>query len=301
MDSNSDITSFLDSAIEILCISLAEISGWAYTLCWGFSYYPQLFKNHSRKSVAGLSLDFMAYSLYGHICYLAFNGALYFHEPFIQFYQQKNQITTPPVQINDLMFSAHSVLSCTLLSLQCIFYDRGKQRVSLSCIMLLLATSILITIGFFKCNSEPPSLDWISFLNLLGMIKVVSSLIKYIPQAYLNYAQKSTHGISITSLILDFSGGVLSFGQVILLCINAGEWTEFVGQIASPKLGLSLVTLLFNSIQLYQHFILYSSDPYQEEVESSEKLDPQETSTSREEPKKMKRVAPRVQYTNYEI
>jgi cystinosin len=119
------------------------------------------------------------------------------------------------------------------------------------------------------CTAKPPSLDWLSFLNILGLIKVISSLIKYIPQAYLNYAQKSTHGTSISSLLLDFSGGILSLAQVLILCFIAGQWSEFVVQLTSPKLGLSLVTLLFNSIQLYQHYILY---PGNNEVEYKDQI-----------------------------
>ena len=45
-------------------------------------------------------------------------------------------------------------------------------------------------------------------------IKIVTSLIKYAPQAWLNYLQKSTEGYSVGNMLLDFTGSFFSLTQV---------------------------------------------------------------------------------------
>lgn len=50
----------------------------------------------------------------------------------------------------------------------------------------------------------------------MGIFKLVIILLKYIPQLYWNYVRKSTKGWSIWGVILDFSGGILSFSQMFL-------------------------------------------------------------------------------------
>lgn len=43
--------------------------GWLYTLSWSTSFYPQTILNHKRKSVSGLSIDFLYLNVLGFACY----------------------------------------------------------------------------------------------------------------------------------------------------------------------------------------------------------------------------------------
>jgi uncharacterized protein with PQ loop repeat len=44
--------------------------GWTYFLLWTISFYPQLISNFRRKSVEGLSLDFLAMNVVGAPAYV---------------------------------------------------------------------------------------------------------------------------------------------------------------------------------------------------------------------------------------
>ena len=50
----------------------------------------------------------------------------------------------------------------------------------------------------------------------MGYFKLAISNLKYLPQLYWNYVRKSTKGWSIFNIILDLTGGLLSFGQMFL-------------------------------------------------------------------------------------
>ena len=58
---------------------LSICTGWGFFLIWAISCYPQLFENYYRKSVVGLSFDFLALSFTGHICLGIFNMSLYYN------------------------------------------------------------------------------------------------------------------------------------------------------------------------------------------------------------------------------
>jgi hypothetical protein len=74
-------------------------------------------------------------------------------------------------------------------------------------------------------------------------------------QAYLNFKRKSTAGWSIGNILLDFTGGLLSFGQQFLDAINSGNWGVVFG---SPvKVGLGVVSVFFDIIFMIQHYGLY--------------------------------------------
>ncbi|KAJ2803921.1 hypothetical protein H4R20_002699, partial [Coemansia guatemalensis] len=81
-------------------------------------------------------------------------------------------------------------------------------------------------------------------------------MIKYIPQAWLNYHRKSTVGWSIHNIILDFTGGLLSFSQLILDAARSGNVAEAFGN--PVKLGLGLVSIAFDLLFMLQHYILYT-------------------------------------------
>lgn len=64
---------------------------------------------------------------------------------------------------------------------------------------------------------------WLDFLYALSYIKLAITLIKYVPQAVLNFRRKSTVGWSIENILLDFTGGMLSMLQMLLNAYNYGK------------------------------------------------------------------------------
>ena len=53
-------------------------------------------------------------------------------------------------------------------------------------------------------------------ISIMGYFKLSISFLKYLPQLYWNYQRKSTKGWSIANIILDLTGGLLSFAQMAL-------------------------------------------------------------------------------------
>lgn len=107
-------------------------------------------------------------------------------------------------------------------------FQRGEQRVS------TLARSILTV--FFLCVATliilafTDVVHWLDFLYACSYIKLCITLIKYMPQAFMNYRRKSTSGWSIGNVLLDFTGGWLSILQMLINAYNYGNsvvvWTQ---------------------------------------------------------------------------
>lgn len=84
---------------------------------------------------------------------------------------------------------------------------------------VILVTLIIASVGVWH---------WLDFLNSCSYIKLAITLIKYVPQAVMNYRRKSTAGWSIGNILLDFTGGSLSMLQMILNSYNYSENRLFV-------------------------------------------------------------------------
>ena len=46
---------------------------------------------------------------------------------------------------------------------------------------------------------------------MMGYAKAAITFVKYLPQVYLNWKRQSVDGFSIENVVLDFTGGSLSF------------------------------------------------------------------------------------------
>ena len=80
-------------------------------------------------------------------------------------------------------------------------------------------------------------------------------MFQYSPQVWLNFKRKSTAGFHIGGVLLDFGGGILSVLQMDIYCFIEHSNKQLTGNI--PKMALGLVTLLFNIILVWQHYVFY--------------------------------------------
>lgn len=97
-----------------------------------------------------------------------------------------------------------------------------------------------------------------SVFRMMGIMKVAISFVKYCPQVYLNWKRKSTEGWSLGNVILDFTGGLLSFIQIFVDTLNGESPDLFGSGLNLAKFLLGLLTIFFDSIFLFQHYILYN-------------------------------------------
>ena len=121
---------------------------------------------------------------------------------------------------------------------------------------LIIGSAIVLTfvslLGFFQVGSW----EALDAVYTIGFIKVLITVVKYIPQAHLNFQRKSTVGWSIHNILLDSAGGVLSLAQLFLDSALSGDLLG--GTFGNPmKMGLGVVTLGFDGIFIAQHFVWY--------------------------------------------
>ncbi|KAL5581279.1 hypothetical protein UlMin_013721 [Ulmus minor] len=231
-----------------------EVLGWIAFVSWSISFYPQLILNFRRKSVVGLNFDFVVLNLTKHSSYLIYNATLYFSQAVQKQYFQKYGFGEMiPVAANDVAFSSHAVLMTAITLIQMVIYERGGQTVSKISFTIVSVVWLVAGVCFFIAL---PTHSWLWLINIFNSIQVFMTVIKYIPQAFMNFKRKSTDGFSIGNILLDFSGGVANYAQMAVQSIDQNSWVNFYGNLG--KTLLSLISIFFDIIFMVQHFLLYS-------------------------------------------
>eukprot|EP01083_Nonionella_stella_P067959 180098_1 len=241
---------------------VCEVMGWVYFIAWSVSFYPQKITNFKRKAVIGMSFDYIGiYNFTGYVGYTIYTLATFVHEGGLS---NKNN----PVRINDITFAVHALILTVFGCVQILIYDRGSQKPSVFamilgsiCWVLALYNTVLSVLGDPAVAVMQPTIPWFgtfSTISFFGYINVAISFIKYIPQMYMNFKDKSTTGWSIYVVLLDFMGGSLSLLQQILSGFNTNDWSFVSDNI--PKLILGLEPVVFDMIFMFQHYVLYGDN-----------------------------------------
>ncbi|XP_037625125.1 cystinosin [Sebastes umbrosus] len=245
---------------------ISQVIGWIYFLAWSVSFYPQAWENCRRKSVVGLNFDFLALNLTGFIAYSVFNIGLFWVPYIKEEFLMKNPNGLNPVSANDVFFSLHAVLLCLVYISQAAVYERGGQKVSCTAWLLLAIGWTFALVSLFLAVAK--QISWLDYLYYFSYIKLAVTLIKYVPQAFMNYKNQSTEGWSIGNVLLDFTGGTLSILQMILQSYNNDEWTLIFGD--PTKFGLGLFSVVFDILFMTQHYCLYRQPRQYEAVAEQE-------------------------------
>ena len=189
--------------------------------------------------------------------------------------------TQNSVQSNDVAFAFHAFVLSLIQVGQIIYYQRKRRPVSstsssstlsslsslpslpsstntvdevmtrnillmihpttkyflLSCFLVCIIYAIFVIYNIHN-------IIFLDYLYMLSSIKLIITIIKYIPQVLLNYTRKSTVGWNIWNVLLDFSGGMLSLLQLILDAWSMNDFTAITGNWV--KFGLSFVSFFFD-------------------------------------------------------
>ncbi|XP_078050351.1 lysosomal cystine transporter cystinosin isoform X1 [Augochlora pura] len=235
---------------------ISNVVGWIYFLAWSVSFYPQIYSNYKRKSVVGLNFDYLSLNVVGFLLYSLFNCGLYWIPEIELEYFRRNPKGLNPVQVNDIFFSLHALFATVITIIQCVIYERGSQKVSITATVIHAVFAVFILISIIL--SAVSTLPWLDFLYYCSYVKLCITLIKYVPQAVYNYKRKSTVGWSIGNIFLDFTGGVLSMLQMILNAYNYDDWDSIFGD--PTKFGLGFFSVAFDIFFIIQHYVLYRLD-----------------------------------------
>ena len=222
---------------------LVMFLGVFYTVIWSSSFYFQFFLNIRVKHSDGYSLDYQLFNLIGFTYFSISN----FH------YLSQNDLSLDSLM--DLVFSVHALFITIVILIQTFYYPRYKNRVSYGTYVILLVTLLTsFSYQFFNLRffGGRASDLWI----YVGMSKALLSTIKYFYQIALNYDRKSTYGFSMWNVFFDIMGGSASLAQtLVVMHINSekilGDKTNL------PKICLSVVTIFFDFILIYQHYAHY--------------------------------------------
>lgn len=256
---------------------VSRILGWSYFLAWSASFYPQPISNYQRKSTLGLAIDFPTCNVLGFVCYTV-STAAFLYSPTIRSQYAYRYPDSPEttVRFNDFLFAAHGALLCVIIYTQFFpwiwGFKVGKRQTASKAVLGIFwgcIFGILITLGLVWTKGEggydPSRWAWLDVIYALGYVKLITVVIKYIPQVWVNYKRKSTTGWSIYPMLLDFSGGIMSFTQVMIDSLLQGSWDGITGN--PVKFGLGNITIVFDLIFFYQHYVLYRHAVKDEEEE----------------------------------
>ncbi|CAD8056111.1 unnamed protein product [Paramecium sonneborni] len=224
---------------------LSAIIGWTYFAVWSISFYPQIYENQKLKNVNGLSVDYVGLNITGYICLCIYSTAGFMDE----------SLNVGTIHIEDLAFAYHGLL-CTLIIIgQMIIFPLGDNKLSIQIIAILILLWTLTPIYFLLTETFDVwnvSVDYNAY-RIIGYDKLLISFIKYIPQVYWNYKRKKTIGWNIWVSLLDLTGGILSVVQTVM-----DQFIQDVHPEINPvKFSLGLLTIVFDSILIFQHYYLY--------------------------------------------
>ncbi|KAI3943053.1 hypothetical protein MKW92_022917 [Papaver armeniacum] len=208
------------------------VFGWISFASWGFSFYPQIILNFRTKSTH----------------HILSTTPLSTFSPVVQRqYHEKYGF--------DQLFSAHSVMLTTVAFYQVFIYERGTQKVARSSIAITAAVWVSAAVCSFVAW---PNQSWLWLISIFNAIQVTMTVIKYIPQVLLNCKRKSTEGWSTGYVFLDLLGGVTSYTQMVMQSIDqVCSLVNFYGNLG--KCLLSLVSIFYDLIFLFQRYVLYHS------------------------------------------
>jgi cystinosin len=236
---------------------ISSVIGWMYFNAWAVSFLPQLYLNFVRGCVIGQSFDYVFLNVLGFFCYSIYTTCFYFVHSVQEDYKVRygSDNTVDP---NDVGFAVYAFLCCVYNSYQIYRYDRGDQTAS-KYILIGIATAVVVMLIWLIIVVSGVRTEYVfntlDILYGLSVVKLGVSLIKYIPQVYLNYKRKCTVGWNIWNVLLDFTGGSLSVTQQLIDCGTTGRWNGIAGN--PVKFCLGSLSMIYDVIFMIQHFWLY--------------------------------------------
>ncbi|KAL8850688.1 MAG: hypothetical protein Q9221_004336 [Calogaya cf. arnoldii] len=238
------------------------------TTCWSLSFYPQPLLNFHRRSTAGTTPAFPFINTLGFISYFI-STTLFYASPLIrsQYAIRNPSAPNPTVRLNDVVFTVHAVLMSSLAWSQFApriwGFRQGPQEVgrtmkgiATGCILAIVLVILFVGVQTGGGGYDAERWAWIDVVYGISYIKLLITVIKYIPQVYTNWVCQSTVGWNIGQNMLDLVGAVLSVAQLVIdSFLDGGGWSGVLGN--PVKFALGNVTVVFDLIFVLQHYVWY--------------------------------------------
>ena len=212
----------------------------------------------------GTTPAFPTVNVLGFVSYLISTVCLYASPLIRHQYAIRNPVSPEPtVRFNDIAFALHAVV-LSAITWSMFFpriwgFEQGVWGVGrgISGIFVGCVLSIILLAAFVgsKGGYDASGWAWIDIIYAFGYVKLLVTVVKYIPQVWINYQRKSTVGWSIEQILMDLTGGVLSLAQLIIDSSLQADWSGVTGN--PMKFGLGNVSIFFDVIFMLQHYVFY--------------------------------------------
>ncbi len=121
----------------------------------------------------------------------------------------------------------------------------GFKSQPVSSITIGIVLVVFLLSGVYIACIKVYGFLWMDFLYLMASVKLVLTILTYLPQIILNHQRNSTDGWNIWNVIFDCLGGLFSMLQLIFDSIDLGDLKGgLYGNWA--KLLLGILTLGFD-------------------------------------------------------
>ncbi len=237
----------------------------------------------------------------GFIAYFVSTSSLYFSPLIRSQYAARNPVSPEPtVRANDVAFAAHAVLlsffTWTMFWKWAWGFEQGGSGrvprvilgIAAGCMIGVLWVMGLVWTKGRDAGRDPTSWAWIDVVctsildnpsNKLttppnpqvyatGYVKLIITLIKFLPQIYTNHLRQSTAGWSIEQVLLDLVGGILSIAQLLIDSSLQNDWSGLTGN--PVKFALGNISFVVDAVFMLQHYVLYRGKDGKGEEEEAE-------------------------------
>lgn len=242
---------------------ISALIGWSAVIGWGLANYPTIISNHQLKSVQGITMEYLFFNMMGFILYTLYTSLMWgsglIREEFFLAYGEY-----PLIKLNDVFFGVHNLFTTAIMLFQaycCGFRKNDNQVLSLTAKLILsIVAGYLIggSIYIYQSQGLTPTqgiFNWMYLFTSLGVVKVLMSVFKNIPQIIYNYNRKSTHGWPIVMIWFDFFGASLSLTQLVIDAYLVGNLGAVLDN--KPKFFLALQVMIADFVFFIQHYYLY--------------------------------------------
>ncbi len=134
-------------------------------------------------------------------------------------------------------------------------FQRGNtnSKITRWPIALIICELLVVFVLFcIKVGGVSVGLNY-NCISMAGYSKALITLVKYMPQVYLNWKRKSTVGWSLENVILDLTGGSFSLVQLVIDVFPRHNPAAF----NPTKFALAVIAIFFDLLFLFQHYVLY--------------------------------------------
>ena len=99
----------------------------------------------------------------------------------------------------------------------------------IGCVLAVIWVMLLVAVKGGEGGKDTKEWAWIDVVYAFGYVKLFITCVKFTPQIWTNYKRQSTVGWSISQVLMDLGGGVLSLAQLGIDARLEGSWKAVIG------------------------------------------------------------------------